>query len=123
MLAAYGAASAFVYGFLLNLSFWPFTLGADTRLSFVPGAPVLENLHRYLAVRRDDLARLGHRPRDHQRVLLLLAGAPVLAALRRAARGPFDAPVTFLPHQDDATAMKVPAPWERRVPSACRESR
>ena len=24
MLAAYGALSAFVYGFLLNLSFWPF---------------------------------------------------------------------------------------------------
>ena len=36
------------YGLLLNLSFWPFTLGGDTQLSFVPGAPVVENLHRYL---------------------------------------------------------------------------
>ena len=40
--------SAFFYGFVLNLSFWPFTLGAQTRLSFVPGAPLVENLHRYL---------------------------------------------------------------------------
>ena len=28
MLAAYGAVSAFFYGLVLNLSFWPFTIGA-----------------------------------------------------------------------------------------------
>ena len=48
LLAAYGAVSAFVYGLLLNLWFWPFTIGADTQLSFVAGAPVVENLHRFL---------------------------------------------------------------------------
>src|SRR6185437_13683935 len=37
LLVAYTAAAAFLYGLLLNLSFWPFTLGADTQLSFVPG--------------------------------------------------------------------------------------
>ena len=41
-------------------------------------------------------------------VLLLLAGAPVLAALRRAARrASFGAPVIFLPDQDDAAVMNA----------------
>jgi energy-coupling factor transport system substrate-specific component len=48
LLAAYGAGSAFLYGMLLNLWFWPFTTGADTQLSYVAGAPVVENLHRFI---------------------------------------------------------------------------
>ncbi len=48
MLAAYGAVSAFVFGMLLNLWFWPFTVGTDSQLSYIAGAPVLENLHRFL---------------------------------------------------------------------------
>jgi energy-coupling factor transport system substrate-specific component len=98
MLVVYGAASAFLYGLLLNLSFWPFTLGADTQLSFVPGAAVVENLHRYLVF--DVTTSLGW---DTGRaitngVLILIAGRPVLDALRRASRrAAFDAPVTFEP--------------------------
>jgi len=99
MLVAYGAAAAFVYGFLLNLSFWPFTLGARTHLSFVPGASVVANLHRYLVF--DATTSLGW---DTGRaitnaLLIALAGTAVLAALRRAARrASFDAPATFEPH-------------------------
>ena len=48
LLVIYGAVSSFVYGLLVNMSFWPFALGDGTRLSYVAGAPVLENLHRYL---------------------------------------------------------------------------
>ena len=98
MLMGYGAASAFAYGFLLNLSFWPFTLGAQTHLSFVPGAPVMENLHRYLLF--DATTSLGW---DAGRaitnaLLIALAGGAVLGALRRAARrASFDAPRTFEP--------------------------
>ena len=32
---------AYLYGFLVNLWGWPFALGTDTALSYVPGAPVL----------------------------------------------------------------------------------
>ena len=98
MLMVYGAVSAFAYGFLLNLSFWPFTLGGETRLSFVPGAPVIENLHRYLLF--DATTSLGW---DTGRaitnaLLIALAGGAVLGALRRAARrASFDAPITFEP--------------------------
>jgi energy-coupling factor transport system substrate-specific component len=98
MLVAYGAASAFLYGLLLNLSFWPFTLGADTQLSFLPGAPLVENLHRYLVF--DVTTSLGW---DTGRaitngLLIAIAGRPVLDALRRASRrAAFDTPVTFQP--------------------------
>jgi hypothetical protein len=40
--------AAYVFGFLMNLSFWPFSVGQATELSYVPGAPPLENLHRFL---------------------------------------------------------------------------
>ena len=98
MLVVYGAASAFVYGLLLNLSFWPFTLGAQTRLSFIPGAPIVQNLHRYLLF--DATTSLGW---DTGRaitnaLLLAFAGRPVLGALQRAARrASFDSPAQFAP--------------------------
>jgi len=86
MLVAYGAASALIYGLMLNLSFWPFALGEHTHLSYLPGASVLTNVHRYLAF--DATTSLGW---DIGRALtnaalILLAGRPVLAALRRASR-------------------------------------
>jgi len=86
VLAGYGAVAAVVYGLLLNLSFWPYTLGTDTALSFVPGAPLSDNLARLLAF---DLATsLGW---DVGRavttaVLVLAAGPVLLRTLRRAAR-------------------------------------
>jgi energy-coupling factor transport system substrate-specific component len=86
MLVAYGAGSAFLYGLLLNLSFWPFAIGEGTDISYVAGAGVLENLHRYLLF--DATTSLGW---DTGRaitngLLIVFAGPPVLAALRRAAR-------------------------------------
>jgi len=98
MLVAYTAAAAFLYGLLLNLSFWPFTLGADTQLSFIPGGSLVENIHRYLVF--DVTTSLGW---DTGRalsnaLLILLAGRPVLDALRRATRrASFDSPVVFEP--------------------------
>ncbi len=112
LLAAYGAASAFVYGLLLNLSFWPFTLGEQTRLSFVAGAPVLENLHRYVVY--DLTTSLGW---DTGRaitnaLLIALAGRAVLGALGRAARrGSFESPPEFEP-------VTLPAPRPTTHPAA-----
>lgn len=96
LLAAYGAAASVFFGVLMNLSFWPFTLGGDTGLSFIPGAPVAENLRRFFVF---NLATsLGW---DIGRALttvamIVLFGGTVLKTLRRAAhRAAFDAPVTF----------------------------
>jgi energy-coupling factor transport system substrate-specific component len=101
MLAAYSAVAALAYGFLLNLWFWPFLTtdsGFPPGLSFVPGAPVAENLQHWVMF---SLATsLGFDlPRAALTVaLVLVAGRPVLLALRRATRrAAFDAPVVFEP--------------------------
>lgn len=85
-LAIYGAAGALVYGLLLNLSFWPWVNGLASQVSFLPGAPLLENLQRWIAF--DIATSLGFDiPRAFfTAVLILLIGRPVLHALRRATR-------------------------------------
>jgi energy-coupling factor transport system substrate-specific component len=101
LLAAYGVVAGLAYGLLLNLWFWPFSItgtGAGSSLGFVPGAPLLDNLHRFLLF--DGATSLGFDiPRAVTNlVLVLVAGRPVLGALRRAARrAAFDAPVEFGP--------------------------
>lgn len=49
LLAGYGAVAALGFGIAMNMSFWPFTLGVGSELSFVAGAPVGENLARFVA--------------------------------------------------------------------------
>lgn len=98
LLAAYGAVSGLAYGLLLNLSFWPFSVGAGTQLSFTAGAPVLTNLHHFLVFSLAtslgwDLGRAVTNV-----VLVLVTGRVVLGALRRAARrAAFAEPVAFEP--------------------------
>jgi energy-coupling factor transport system substrate-specific component len=99
MLAGYGCLAGYAFGFAMNLSFWPYSTGAGTQLSYVAGAPILENLHRFV-VFCVVTSTFGW---DTGRALttlvaIALAGPAVLAALRRAARrAAFDAPVSFAP--------------------------
>ncbi|MGH8826660.1 MAG: ECF transporter S component [Jiangellaceae bacterium] len=86
LLAGYGAIAGLLYGLLINLWFWPFSIGLETGVSFVAGAAFTENLGRYLAFflvtsLAWDLVRAGLTA-----ALCLLAGRAVLTALRRAAR-------------------------------------
>lgn len=101
MLAAYGAASAFAYGMLLNLWFWPFTVGVESQLSYVAGAPLLENLHRFVlftfatSLWGWDMGRA-----ITNALAIALLGPAVLLALRRASRrAAFSAPATFTPRR------------------------
>jgi energy-coupling factor transport system substrate-specific component len=90
MLAAYGAIAALAFGLAMNLSFWPFSVGTGTGLSFVAGAPLAENLHRlWLFTVASSLGwDLGRAVTTA--VGVALVGAPVLALLRRtAARASF----------------------------------
>jgi energy-coupling factor transport system substrate-specific component len=99
LLAGYGLLSGVAYGFVLNLWFWPFGTtgtGAGAAVSFVPHAPLVENLRRWLAF--SVTSSLGFDiPRGlATAVALLLVGRPVLLALRRAARrAAFDAVPEF----------------------------
>ena len=96
LLAAYGAVAAYLFGFLTNLSFWPFTVDPHSTISYLPGASLVVNIQRYLAF--DVATSLGwDTGRAVTNVALLVATGPiVLATLRRASRrAAFDAPVEF----------------------------
>jgi energy-coupling factor transport system substrate-specific component len=120
LLAGYGAVSAYLFGFLLNLSFWPFSLDPSSSIAYHPGLSFVTQWHRYLLF--DASTSLGW---DTGRavtnvIAIVLIGPAALALLRRAARranftpaiaftpavpasaapGPATAPVT--PARDDA---------------------
>ena len=98
LLAAYGAVASFAYGLLLNLWFWPFVANLPAALAYTPGAPIVENLMSW--VRFTLVTSLGYDiPRAVLTVtLILIAGAPILNALRRVSRrAVFDPQPTFVP--------------------------
>lgn len=107
LLAGYGLVAGLAYGLALNLSFWPFVMGDNSSISFVPGDPVAENLGRFIAFTL--ATSLGF---DLPRGLLtatvvLVAGRPILRTLRRASRrAAFHAPVAFAP-RDPVTPAPV----------------
>jgi len=99
LLASYAAVAAVAYGFLLNLWFWPFLTtdaGFPPGLSYIPGADVAVNLQHWILFSLT--TSLGFDiPRAALAVtLVLVAGRPVLTALRRASRrAAFEVPVRF----------------------------
>ncbi|MEO6700146.1 MAG: ECF transporter S component [Jatrophihabitantaceae bacterium] len=98
LLATFGALAGYLFGFLLNLSFWPFSLDPNSSISYRPGLGFAEQWHRYLVF--DATTSLGW---DTGRaitnfVCILLAGPAALVAFRRAARrANFEAPIRFEP--------------------------
>jgi energy-coupling factor transport system substrate-specific component len=106
MLVGYGLIAGIGYGFLLNLWFWPFTTGLESALSYEPGAPLSENLSRFLVFCL--VTSLGFDiPRAiGNAVLIALLGGPVLRMLRRTAKvaafdavAVFDEPVAAVPRR------------------------
>ncbi|MHA7860057.1 ECF transporter S component [Tessaracoccus sp. Y36] len=90
MLIALGILSAYLYGALMNMWFWPFITGINLdgtggSLDYVPGAPILENLTRFgwftllTSTAGWDTGRA-----ITTTVALLIVGRPVLTVLRRA---------------------------------------
>jgi energy-coupling factor transport system substrate-specific component len=93
MLVGYGVFAAYAFGLLMNLSGWPFLLGIgvsgheSSSLSYVAGAPVGENLHRFLVYTL--LTSTGSFDTGRaitNAVLLVVLGPAVLTTLRRASR-------------------------------------
>jgi energy-coupling factor transport system substrate-specific component len=92
LLVVYGILAAYAYGLLMNLSGWPFALGVEVpghtgSLSFVPGAPVLENLHRFAVYTLLTSTGSFDTGRAITNALAIVAlGPAVLVTLRRAQR-------------------------------------
>jgi energy-coupling factor transport system substrate-specific component len=98
LLAGYGALTGLLYGLALNLSFWPFATGMTSEISFVPGAPVAENLQRFAVFSLATSLGWDIGRALTTAVLIALTGRAVLGALRRATRrAAFDEPVVFDP--------------------------
>ena len=103
MLATYGLIASMGYGLVMNLWFWPFLGGLEATayapaIMFDPGAPVSDNLGRWLAFSL--VTSLGWDiPRGIlTAALIIVIGRPVLVALRRASRKANFAPnVVFAP--------------------------
>jgi energy-coupling factor transport system substrate-specific component len=99
VLAAYAAVACLVYGLLMDLWFWPFGTGTSSTLSFQPGAGVVHNLVRFLLFHVSTSLGFDLPRAALNGFLVLVAGRPVLAALRRAShRAAFGAPVEIEPH-------------------------
>lgn len=92
MLVVYGVIVSYLFGFLMNLWFWPFITDAEVSyyagtISYVPGDAVLANLHRF-AVFTVLTSTFGW---DTGRaitnaVAIVVVGPALLATFRRAAR-------------------------------------
>ncbi|HET9728992.1 MAG TPA: ECF transporter S component [Acidimicrobiia bacterium] len=95
MLAGYGAFAGLSYGLVMDMWFWPFAT-SGTNLHFVPGAAIGWNLGRFWSFHLATALGFDIPRAFGNFALLLIAGTPVVAALRRASRrAAFDAPVQF----------------------------
>ena len=96
VLMLYCAIASVVYGLLMDLWFWPFVVADSSSLSYVAGAPIVDNLRR-LALFSLATSMAWDIGRAVTNVVLLgLVGPAVLVTLRRAARrAAFGAPRSF----------------------------
>jgi energy-coupling factor transport system substrate-specific component len=86
VLCVYSVVACVAYGFLMNLWFWPWATGLNSALSYVPGADVNVNVGHWLVFSLATSIAWDLMRATVTVVLILVAGRPVLIALRRAVR-------------------------------------
>ncbi|EXJ51912.1 ATP-binding cassette domain-containing protein [Microbacterium sp. MRS-1] len=85
MLVGYGAAAAYAFGLIMNMWFWPFAVGAGTSISYVPGAPLPQNLGTFLVYSLVTSTLSWDTVRALTTIIgICLVGRTVLRSLRRA---------------------------------------
>ena len=88
VLVVYGIVSAYLFGALMNLWFWPFMTGyGDNTLGYVPGGSLATNLHHFLVYTLATSTIVWDTGRAITNIALIVSLGPgVLGILRRAAR-------------------------------------
>jgi energy-coupling factor transport system substrate-specific component len=120
MLAGYGAGAGYLFGFLLNLSFWPFSVDPASSIAYQPGLAFIAQLHRFLLF--DASTSLGW---DTGRavttaVAIVIIGPAALTAFRRAARrANFQPAIAFLPAEQSFQAREKTTAARRTASSLC----
>ena len=85
MLCAYGVVASYLFGLIMNMWFWPFAVGSETSISYVPGGSIGENLANFLVYSLVTSTAGWDTLRAVTTIVgLTLVGATVLSALRRA---------------------------------------
>lgn len=82
-LSIYGIFASALFGIAMNLQFWPWTLGSGTELSYLPGAPISENLSRFFTYHFVSSLAWDIPRATLTAILIAVAAPPVLGALRR----------------------------------------
>jgi energy-coupling factor transport system substrate-specific component len=96
MLLAFGALAAGAFGILMDLQFWPWALGSNTQLSYIPGGSISENLSRFITFHFASAMAWDIPRAIFTCVLIGFTGPSVLSALRRTyTRAAFSTPVVF----------------------------
>lgn len=86
MLMLVAVISGMTFGFLMDLQLWPWLIGGDTAISFLPGAGISENLERFIAF-HFLTAMAWDIPRSIITATLIgITASPILNALRRTKR-------------------------------------
>ena len=86
VLTIYCFVGAFAYGWLMDLAFWPFALGTGTDASFLAGAPLLENVRRFVVFNVATSMGWNLMRAIVNVVAIVLIGPAMLRILRRADR-------------------------------------
>lgn len=96
VLALYGIFAALLFGLLMDLQFWPWGLGSQTQLSYVPGASIATNAHRFI-IYHFASSMAWDVPRAFVTSVLTIITAPaVLFAMRGTKRrASFQTPIEF----------------------------
>ncbi|MBM7827239.1 ATP-binding cassette domain-containing protein [Microbacterium aurum] len=85
MLAAYVIVASYAFGLIMNMWFWPFAVGADTSISYVPGGSLGENLGNFLVYSLLTSTLSWDTLRAITTIIgLALVGRALLRSLRRA---------------------------------------
>jgi len=83
-LASYAVVSAYLFGLIMNLWFWPFAVGPQTTVSFNPEADLGQNLVSFLTYSLVSSTLTWDTVRAvSSAVLILLIGKPFIQTLRR----------------------------------------
>lgn len=95
-LMLFGVFAALIFGLLMDLQFWPWALGSNTQLSYVPGGSLETNISRFF-IFHFATAMAWDIPRAiFTAILIGFTGTSILAALRRThTRAAFVQPISF----------------------------
>ena len=96
MLIVVGIFSSFAFGILMDLQFWPWVLGSNTQLSYIPGGAISENLSRFITFHFASSMAWDIPRAILTSVLIVVTATPFLRALRRTYfKAAFLTPIEF----------------------------